>query len=173
MTVFRKSDSDRSNTRYFYLDDNDCHSNHHCYSEPMDEETHKEGNFFDSPEATVVAESGEFSFMDQESAELIWVKESCDITINTTDTQAAVSLQVALQLAIAIVVSITIGDSDRSDHVSDQLLQLSNIEQTNKQKIYIYNTKEATVTTTDTDVAINVQILLQILLTLVVLVDIL
>ncbi|WP_068672575.1 spore coat protein [Oceanobacillus sp. Castelsardo] len=171
MTVYRRSDSNRSNTKYFYLDNN-CHSEHESCSEPKDE-IKDQNNFFNNHDATVVEDGGQFSFMDQESAELIWVKESCNIEIKSTDTQAAVSLQAALQLAIAVVISITIGDSDRSDHVSQELLQLSNIEQTNRQKIYIYNTKDATVTTTDTDVAINIQLLLQVLLTLVVLVDIL
>lgn len=111
--------------------------------------------------------------MDQESAELIWVRESCNINVTSRDTQAAVSLQAALQVAIGLVLSISILDGDKREKVTQELLQYSNITQTNRQKIFICNTKDANVTTRDTDIAINVQLLLQILLTLVVLVDIL
>ncbi|WP_067726346.1 spore coat protein [Oceanobacillus damuensis] len=122
---------------------------------------------------TVSQEGSEYAFMDQESAELIWVKESCDIVINTTDTQAGVSLQAGLQLAIALVLRITIGDTDRSEAVSQELMQQFDMTQSNKQKIYIYNTKDANITTTDTDLAINIQVLLQLLVALTVIVDIL
>lgn len=111
--------------------------------------------------------------MEQESAELIWVKESCNIEINTTDTQAGISLQAGLQLAIALVLRITIGDSDQSEAVSQELIQQFDLTQSNRQKIYIYNTKDARVTTTDLDLAVNIQALLQLLLALVIIVDIL
>jgi spore coat protein X len=111
--------------------------------------------------------------MEQESAELIWVRESCDITINSTDTQVGLSLQAALQLAIVIVINITIADSNRSEAVSADLMQFVGTEQTNKQKIFIYNTKDANVTTTDTDLAVNLQVLLQILIAILIMVDIL
>ena len=124
-------------------------------------------------DAVVDAEAGEYSFMEQESAELIWVRESCDITINSTDTQVGLSLQAALQLAIAIVINITIADSNRSEAVSADLMQFVGTEQTNKQKIFIYNTKDANVTTTDTDLAVNLQVLLQILIAILIMVDIL
>jgi spore coat protein X len=52
-------------------------------------------------------------------------------------------------------------------------LQLSDIEQTNKQKIYIENSKDVEITTTDTDVALNVQVLLQVLVAIIVLIDVL
>ncbi|WP_240452168.1 spore coat protein [Virgibacillus sp. YIM 98842] len=111
--------------------------------------------------------------MDQESTELIWVKESCNIEVNTTDTQAAVSLQAGLELAIALVINIAIASSEQADGVSQELLQHVNTAQRNKQKIFIYNTKDARVTTTDTDLAINIQALLQVLIALVVMIDIL
>ncbi|MFD1361146.1 spore coat protein [Lentibacillus salinarum] len=125
------------------------------------------------PHATVSQDEGQYSFMDQESAEMIWVKESCNITVDSRDTQIGVSLQASLQLAIALVLNIAIADSGRSEAISQDLFQQFNAEQINKQKIYIYNTKDATVTTRDTDVAINIQVLLQLLITLVVMVDVL
>ncbi|MED4235869.1 spore coat protein [Priestia megaterium] len=37
----------------------------------------------------------------------MWIKDSCNIEVCTTDTQATVALQVALQVAIAVVVRIS------------------------------------------------------------------
>src|SRR5699024_10498593 len=49
--------------------------------------------------------------IDQMSHEIIIIRDSCDITVETTDTKVAASLQGALQVAIAVVVNITIADS--------------------------------------------------------------
>ncbi|MCM3100022.1 spore coat protein [Priestia megaterium] len=130
-------------------------------------------SFGESFDAEVVQEADQFSLIDQESNELIWIKDSCDITVHTTDTQAAIAIQVAIQVAIAVVVRITIGDTAENDGVLQDLLQLSDIEQTNKQKIYIENSKDVEITTTDTDVALNIQVLLQVLVAIIVLVDVL
>ncbi|WP_249871363.1 spore coat protein [Oceanobacillus saliphilus] len=127
---------------------------------------------FSNSDATISQDADQFSFMAQESAELIWVKESCNIKVHTTDTQAGVSLQAGLQLAIALVLRITVGSADKSDAISQELFQQFELKQTNKQKIFICNTKDATVRTKDTDLAVNIQALLQILLALIVLVDI-
>ncbi|WNF21181.1 spore coat protein [Mesobacillus jeotgali] len=123
--------------------------------------------------ADVEQEAVQLEYTEQDSDELIWIKDSCNIKVHTTDTQAAVSLQVALQLAIALVISITIGDSDQGQYVSQQLIQEMGTEQTNTQKIIINNSKDVNVTTTDTDVAVNVQALLQVLVALVAELDIL
>ena len=130
-------------------------------------------NFSNNNDAFVLQDASQYSFMDQESAELIWVKESCNITVTSTDTQAAVSLQAGLQLAIALVINISIADSSQRDAVAQEMMQQFSLSQTNKQKIFIYNTKDAVVTTQDTDLAINIQALLQVLLALVLLIDIL
>ncbi|GLY12012.1 spore coat protein [Bacillus badius] len=124
-------------------------------------------------EATVTQNGDQFSFVDQESDELIWIRESCNITVQTTDTQAAVSLQVGLQLAIALVISITIGDSDRGRAVVQDILQQFNDEQTNRQKIFIENSKDVNIVTTDTDLTVNVQALLEVLVALVAKLDVL
>lgn len=137
--------------------------NHH-------EHTHKKDTH---EEATVTQNGDQFSFVDQESDELIWIRESCNITVQTTDTQAAVSLQVGLQLAIALVISITVGDTDRGRAVVQDIFQQFNDEQTNRQKIFIDNSKDVNIVTTDTDLVINVQALLQVLVALVVRLDVL
>lgn len=185
MAVYRSSRdmNDYSHkSKHFYLDTEDryrCSCGNYC-GEKCSYESSNEPEFDyyatnsnHNDDATVTQDGGEYAFMDQESAELIWVKESCDITINTTDTQAGVSLQAGLQLAIALVLRITIGDSDQSEAVSQELMQQFDMTQSNKQKIYIYNTKDAEVTTTDIDLAINIQVLLQLLVALIVVVDIL
>ncbi|MFA1822874.1 spore coat protein [Virgibacillus oceani] len=129
--------------------------------------------FQSNHDETVLQDGDQVSTLDQESTELIWVKESCNIEVNSTDTQVAASLQAGLELAIALVINITIGSSEEADGVSQELLQHVSTKQKNKQKIFIYNTKDANVTTTDTDVAINIQALLQVLVALVVMIDIL
>jgi spore coat protein X len=126
----------------------------------------------DSHEADVFQDANQVSLMEQDSEELIFIKDSCNICVHTTNTQAAVSLQIALQLAIALVLRVTILDSDQGQSVTEDLLQYFDSEQDNFQKISIVNSKDINITTTDTDVAANIQALLQVLLTLVAKVDI-
>lgn len=124
-------------------------------------------------DAEVVQDAVQKSVIDQESDELIWIKDSCNVEVQSTDTQVAVSLQVGLQLAIALVISITIGDSDEAQAVSQELFQHLDSEQLNKQKILIENSKDVTVTTTDTDLSVNIQALLEVLVALVAKLDVL
>jgi len=156
---------------------NKCHYHEHkhcdCHDDPVKKKDHAPEVFGGFDDGTVTEEAGEYSFMDQESAELIWVKESCNIKVQTTNTQVGLSLQAALQLAISFVLKISLADSNEGEAVSQELLQKFSLEQTNKQKIYIYNTKDANVYTTDTDLAVNIQLLLQVLVALVVMIDIL
>lgn len=109
----------------------------------------------------------QISDVEQRSREAIFVLNSTDVTIDTTDTQVAVSLQAALQVAIAIVINISIDDGERAKEVTEQLLGYSRIEQVNKQLIVVDGSESVNVTTTDTDVAASVQVLLQILIALV------
>lgn len=109
----------------------------------------------------------------QESIESIVIKDSCDIEVSSTDTQAAVNVQVALQAAIALVISISIADSSQGDTITQELNAKLTSMQVNKQQVYIENSRGVNVTTTDTDIAVNIQILLQILIALVVRLDVL
>ncbi|MFD1415206.1 spore coat protein [Oceanobacillus jeddahense] len=149
--------------------DYDCDTNNY-QSAPAYHDNSFSPNF---GEATVVQDGDEYSYMEQESAEVIWVKESCNINVNSTDTQIGASLQAALQLAISIVIRLSIADSADEEAVEQELLQTISSSQVNKQKIFIYNTKDATVTTTDTDLSVNIQLLLQLLVALVIMIDIL
>lgn len=109
----------------------------------------------------------------QYSEEQIIVKDSADIEIHTTDTQAAVALQAALQVGIALAISITIGDSEKADKVTQDLLAKVRISQSNRQQTYIENSRGVNITTTDTDLAVNIQLLLQVLVAILVKLDIL
>jgi spore coat protein X len=109
----------------------------------------------------------------QESYEQIIIKDSADVEVNSTDTQAAISLQAAIQAAITLVISISIADSSKAEQISQELLGKIKTQQTNRQQTYIENSRGVTVNTTDTDLIVNVQLLLQVLLALVVKLDIL
>jgi len=120
-------------------------------------------------EQEAVQKSTEF----QLSEELILIKDSCDVNVNTTDTKAAVNLQVALQVAIVVLLQISIADGAQAERVAQDLLQSSKIKQINRQKTVIENSRNVNVTTTDTQVAVNIQLLVQILVALLVRIDIL
>jgi len=144
---------------------------HHEIQEERHEHVEEVIEFVDDED--VEQEADQISDTEQESHELIIIRDSELVEVHTTDTQAAVNLQVALQLAIALVLSITIGDSDAANGVEQELLQKIQVEQTNHQRTIIVGSRCVKVTTTDTDVTANIQILLQILLALVAKLDIL
>ncbi|MEW9597532.1 spore coat protein, partial [Bacillus toyonensis] len=109
----------------------------------------------------------------QISEEYISIVDSADVQVTTTDTKAALSIQAALQAAIVVILSISIADSEKADRVTQELLQKSSVKQINRQKTFINNSRNVTVTTTDTDIAVNVQILIQLLLAILVKLNIL
>lgn len=109
----------------------------------------------------------------QLSEEYIFIKDSCDVNVSTTDTKAAVSLQASLQAIIAIIISISIADSQKAEKITQDLLQTAKIKQVTYQKTIIENSRNVDVTTTDTQVAVNIQILLQLLVALIARLDIL
>lgn len=109
----------------------------------------------------------------QQSYEWIVVKNSEGVDIQTTDTQAALSLQLGIQAAIAAVITITLGDTDQARAVSQDMKQFIKTKQHNVQKTIVDGSKNVKVTTTDTDLAVNIQAMLQILVALVAKLDIL
>jgi len=115
----------------------------------------------------------QISDIEQQSREAIFILNSSDVTVDTTDTQIAVSLQAALQVAIVIVVNISVASSTRAKEITEELLGYSRIDQSNRQLIVIDGSESVSVTTTDTDVAASIQVLLQILVSLVAQLDIL
>lgn len=109
----------------------------------------------------------------QQSFERIIVKDSEGVNIQTTDTQAAISLQLGIQAAIAAVISVTIGDSDQGRAVTQDLNQFIKTKQRNVQTTIVEGSKNISVTTTDTDLAVNIQAMLQILVAIVAKLDVL
>ncbi|MBJ8080990.1 spore coat protein [Bacillus cereus group sp. N14] len=126
-----------------------------------------------SKNANFLEEAIQTDEIDQISEEYIEIVDSADVQVTTTDTKAALSIQAALQAAIVVVVSVSIADSEKADKITQELFQKSSIKQINRQKTFIKNSRNVTVTTTDTDIAVNIQILLQILLALLVKLNIL
>ena len=109
----------------------------------------------------------------QISEELIYIKDSCNVNVTSTDVKAALSLQAALQAAIAVIVSISIADSSRADRITQELIQSSRIKQVTRQKTIVENSRDVEITTTDAQIALNIQLLLQLLLALIVELDVL
>nr|WP_246594102.1 spore coat protein [Evansella tamaricis] len=109
----------------------------------------------------------------QLNEEYIFIKDSCDVTVNTTDTKAAVNLQAGLQAAIAVLISISVADSQTSEDLTQELFQTAKLKQISYQKTVVENSRNVEIATTDTQVAANIQILLQLLIALAVKLDIL
>ncbi|MGN4719962.1 spore coat protein [Bacillus cereus group sp. MYBK15-3] len=142
-------------------------------SEPKKQDSESVNSYSFSKNANFLEEAIQTDEIDQVSEEYIEIVDSADVQVTTTDTKAALSIQAALQAAIVVVVSIAIADSEKADKITQELFQKSSIKQINRQKTFIKNSRNVTVTTTDTDIAVNIQILLQILLALLVKLNIL
>jgi len=123
-------------------------------------------------DSAILQEADELSNIEQRSREMIIIKDSLDIKVRSTETQVAASLQAALQLAIALVVNISIADDELAEQITQDLLQLSRIQQVNKQSVIIKNCRKVDVSMTDTDVAVSVQLMLQLLLALLILFEV-
>ncbi|MGE7781369.1 spore coat protein [Peribacillus sp. NPDC097264] len=109
----------------------------------------------------------------QLSEELVYIKDSCNVRVISTDVKAALSLQTAIQAAIAVIVSISIADTDQADRITQELIQSSNVKQITRQKTIVENSRDIEITTTDAQIAVNIQLLLQLLLALIVELDVL
>ncbi|WP_078548025.1 spore coat protein [Litchfieldia alkalitelluris] len=118
-------------------------------------------------DALVEQEATQENKIFQGSEEVIIIKDSCNIEVDTTDTQVAVSLQAALQVAIAIVIRLTIANDITADTITQDLLQSSKTKQSNFQELVIKNSRDVKVKTTDTDISVSLQLLLQLLVALV------
>jgi spore coat protein X len=154
--VYRSRNENHEESRWSALDSNNRH--------PM--------SAFCDDEATIEQEAEQRNVQQQLSEELVYIKDSCDIRVNSTDVKAALSLQSALQAAIAVIVSITIGAGENGEKITQELLQSSRISQITRQKTIIENSRDVVVETTDAQVAVNIQLLLQLLLALIVELDI-
>ncbi|MGO4886863.1 spore coat protein [Anaerobacillus sp. MEB173] len=103
----------------------------------------------------------------QLSEELIVIKDSCDVTVTSTDTKAALSLQASLQVVISIIISLSVANNETAERITQELLQSSKIKQITRQRTIIENSKNVNVTTTDAQIAAHIQVLAQILVAVV------
>ena len=156
--VYRaKIDNTNNNNRWNALDPNSVHPMSLCFKDNEDVDQQN------------VQKVKEFQF----SEEWIFIKDSCDVDVETTDTKLALSLVASLNAFITAVIEISILSSEDAEEVKQSIFQSTGIKQVNIQKTIIENSRQVKVTTTDTDVAITLQVLLQILIALVVSIDIL
>jgi spore coat protein X len=155
--VYRSRNENKEERSWSALDSNNRH--------PM-------STFCDDDTAAIEQEAVQRNVEYQLSEELVYIKDSCNITVNSTDVKAALSLQAALQAAIAVIVSITMGSGENGEKITQELLQSSKISQITRQKTIIENSRDVVVETTDAQVAVNIQLLLQLLLALIVELDI-
>ncbi|MCD7035000.1 spore coat protein [Metabacillus sp. GX 13764] len=109
----------------------------------------------------------------QDAEEYIYIKDSSNITIVTTNVEAALSLQAAIQTAIALAINLSIADSERAEKVTEQLLQSIFTRQIQKRKLIIINSHDVSITSLQTDAALSLQLMIQILLALLVQIGIL
>ncbi|MFE4811380.1 spore coat protein [Peribacillus simplex] len=134
---------------------------------------HPLSGFCNEDEKKIDQEARQDNNQVQLSEELIYIKDSCNVNVTSTDVKAALSLQTALQAAIAVIVSISIADADNADKITQELIQSSNVKQITRQKTIVENSRDIDITTTDAQIALNIQLLLQLLLALIVEIDIL
>jgi spore coat protein X len=134
---------------------------------------HPLSGFCNDDETRIDQEARQDNRQLQLSEELIYIKDSCNVNVTSTDVKAALSLQAALQAAIAVIVSISIADADNAERITQQLIQSSNVKQITRQKTIVENSRDIDITTTDAQIALNIQLLLQLLLALIVEIDIL
>lgn len=109
----------------------------------------------------------------QRSEEWIIIKDSEDINVTTTDTQAAASLQIGIEAALALVLRISIADSNQVEDILQDFKQVTRTRQSNRQKTIVEKSKHVEIVTVDTDIAINLQLLVQLLLAVIATLDIL
>lgn len=124
-------------------------------------------------DAIIDQEAEQKNVTKQSSEEWIIIKDSEFVNVETTDTQAAVSLQVGIQAALAIVLRLAILDSNQVDDVMQDFKQVTRIRQSNRQKTIVEKSKNVEIITQDTDIAVNLQLLIQLLLAVIVTLDIL
>ncbi|WP_110929120.1 spore coat protein [Bacillus massiliglaciei] len=156
-----------------------CHSSSHCdthertWSALDDNCKHPLTDFCGNDDTSIDQEGRQENVEVQISEELVYIKDSCNVNVTSTDVKAALSLQAALQAAIAVIISISIADSDNAERITQELIQSSKIKQITRQKTIVENSRDIDITTTDAQIALNIQLLLQLLLALIVELDIL
>ena len=123
--------------------------------------------------ATEEQDANQTNITKQLSEEWIIIKDSEYVRVETTDTQAAASIQIGLEAALAIILRIAIADDGQVEDILQDFKQITKTRQSNRQKTIVEKSIDVNITTIDTDVAINLQLLIQLLLAVIVSLDIL
>ncbi|MDQ0256092.1 spore coat protein X [Evansella vedderi] len=109
----------------------------------------------------------------QLNEEYIFIKDSCDVTVTSTDTKGALNIQAGIQTAIAVLISLSVDDPATAEKLTQELLQTSKIKQVSFQKTVVENSRNVEITTVDAQIAANIQILVQILIAVAIKLDLL
>lgn len=123
--------------------------------------------------ATVDQDANQTNITRQQSEEWIIIKDSEDINVTTTDTQAAASLQIGIEAALAIILRLAVADDNQVEGVLQDFNQVTRTRQSNRQKTIVEKSKNIDIVTMDLDIAINLQLLIQLLLAVIATLDIL
>ncbi|MGV4320819.1 spore coat protein [Bacillus sp. PK3-037] len=99
----------------------------------------------------------------QISEEMIVIRDSCDVNVQSVDQQALTSVFVSINALVVIVTLAVITDETLAELVAQDLLQLTESKQLNRQKILIDNSRCVNVTTLDQDAATLVTVLINAL----------
>jgi spore coat protein X len=108
----------------------------------------------------------------QLSEEVIYIRDSENVTVTTTDLQVALNLQAVIQAIITLILVIILDDEERAARISQELFQKASIKQITRQRTTIIDSENVTVTTIDGQVALNLNLILHILLALIAVLDI-
>ncbi len=94
---------------------------------------HCDDNNNDS-QAIVDQEAEQINTTKQHSEEWIIIKDSEGVNVETTDTQAALSLQIGIEAALAIVLRLAIADDNRVEGVLQDFKQISRTDKVTVKK---------------------------------------
>ncbi|MCY9374386.1 spore coat protein [Bacillus spizizenii] len=90
----------------------------------------------------------------QLSDETIIIRDSCDINVTSTDVQVVASVLTAINSAVVVASLTSIADGVIAELVAQDLLQITQNKQVNRQKLVIENSRGVNVTTVDADIAV-------------------
>ncbi|MGG3888354.1 spore coat protein [Metabacillus fastidiosus] len=151
-----------------------CALEHHSHKHPMKDKCCDDGGLgkglFNS--AVFNQDGVNVSDTDQLNKELIFIKDSCDIKVDSEQSNFAATIQVGVNL-IVYVLSIFIS-VDEAELVTQELLNAAKTSQTNKQKVVIINSRNIHVKAEDSNTAVTLQVIANIfvaILTLIVELD--
>src|SRR5690625_3207181 len=124
-------------------------SYYHYYGNSFDNETYSSNRFNCRHDDEFMNDDIDgfesYSQINQSSNELIVIRDSFNVTVDFVDTKFALTLQATLQAAIIAVASLVISNSNDAENVSNELLEVAKIRQSNYRKVVIVNSRSVDV----------------------------